>query len=228
LEGVDLSGTGEGHEISIQAEGSGGNQVIVDKISINGEEIQAEDGASWDKGDANEMQGGVHIHKGDEITFEVQGSEEAAEEAGDEAVAEEEVVDQTLTGDEDSNVLVGGDGDDTLTGGAGDDVMGGEAGDDTMMGGDGNDLFIFGADSGMDTADGGGGGWIDTVDLQGVDGGPSDSLEEAGDWTLETDAEYTIDAENNTIDFTDGDASGTITLEDGSVLEFENMDDITW
>ncbi|MBF0358039.1 MAG: hypothetical protein HQL70_05480, partial [Magnetococcales bacterium] len=141
--------------------------------------------------------------------------------------------DDKLVGGEGNDQLVGGDGNDILIGGEGNDQIDGGAGDDTfitgngndhMDGGDGSDLFIFGADSGgMNDVDGGAGqGWVDTIQIEGVEGPPG------GDWTIDTDAEYTIDAENNTIDFTDGDASGTITLEDGSTLDFDNIEDITW
>ncbi|MBF0297058.1 MAG: hypothetical protein HQL96_17890, partial [Magnetococcales bacterium] len=103
------------------------------------------------------------------------------------------------------------------------------AGDDTMIGGAGNDLFLFGSGGGLDHADGGAGGsWLDTVQLQDAGGAATQSLEHTGDWTLQTNAEYTVDAEHHTIDFTDGDASGTITLQDGSVLEFTNMERIEW
>ncbi|MBF0381874.1 MAG: hypothetical protein HQL69_12700 [Magnetococcales bacterium] len=124
------------------------------------------------------------------------------------------------------DILIGGDGNDQIDGGAGDDTFITGDGNDFMDGGDGNDLFTFAADSdGLNVADGGAGdGWLDTVQLTGVEGDPG----LGGDWTLETDAEFTIDSDNNTLDFTDGDASGTITMEDGSVLEFDNMENISW
>ena len=119
----------------------------------------------------------------------------------------------------DNDALESGHGDDKLDDGSGDDMMGGE---------EENDLFIFGADGGSDSADGGS-GWLDTVDMHGEDSaGPAYSLDEIGDWTLDTDDVYSIDTDDNTIDFEDENASSTITLADGSVLEFDDIDDIDW
>ncbi len=132
---------------------------------------------------------------------------------------------EQLDGGDGDDIILGGDGNDQMDGGDGDDTFVIGEGNDQMDGGDGNDLFIFGADAdGNNNVDGGGGqGWIDTVELTGVDGGPG----AGGDWTLETDADYTLN-DDNTIDFTDGDASGTITLEDGTTLDFDNIENITW
>ncbi|MBF0128217.1 MAG: hypothetical protein HQM02_13530, partial [Magnetococcales bacterium] len=131
-----------------------------------------------------------------------------------------------LDGGTGNDLLDGGTGNDRLTGGDGNDVLSGGAGNDNMDAGQGNDLFLFSAGGGHDQADGGAGGsWLDTVNLTDVGGGFS--LENTGDWTLQTDAEYTVNNDGS-IDFTDGDASGTITLQDGSVLDFTNMERIEW
>ncbi|MBF0181220.1 MAG: hypothetical protein HQM03_14450, partial [Magnetococcales bacterium] len=133
-----------------------------------------------------------------------------------------------LDGGTGNDILDGGTGNDKLTGGDGNDVLSGGAGNDNLDAGQGNDLFLFGSGGGHDQADGGAGGsWLDTVNLQDVTGGFSQSLEHSGDWTLQTDAEYTVGTDGS-ITFTEGDASGTITLYDGSVLEFTNMEKIEW
>ena len=139
--------------------------------------------------------------------------------------------DDTLIGGDGNDKLYGGGGDDTLDGGAGDDIMDGGAGDDTfegglgddtVLGGDGNDLFIFGTGDGSDTFDGGS-GWTDTVQLEDVGGGP----DAGAGWTLTTEEGYTVDADGSGLTF-EGEASGTITLQDGSKLDFNGVDKIEW
>ena len=82
------------------------------------------------------------------------------------------------------------------------------------------------ANMGNDTADGGaGGGWMDTLELNGLDGssGPGDG------WTLTLDQGSTI--ESSEMDgelLLSGDAGGTITFEDGGTLDFDNMEKIVW
>ncbi|MBF0346541.1 MAG: cadherin-like domain-containing protein [Magnetococcales bacterium] len=128
-----------------------------------------------------------------------------------------------------ADLLDGGAGNDTLTGGEGDDTLTGGAGNDLMDGGVGNDLFIFGSGSGHDTVSGGpGDGWLDSIQLQGVQAGPSTTLTDIGDWTLDTNASYTIDSVNHTIDFTEEGATGTIQLFDGSEMTFTDVDQIRW
>ncbi|MEX2312076.1 MAG: LamG-like jellyroll fold domain-containing protein, partial [Rhodospirillales bacterium] len=79
--------------------------------------------------------------------------------------------DDTLDGGDGDDVLIGGEGDDELHGGDGNDIIDGGAGDDAAYGGQGDDLFIFGAGDGADYFDGGS-GWSDTIQLDGVGGGP--------------------------------------------------------
>ncbi|MCB2101215.1 MAG: hypothetical protein KDE22_10125, partial [Rhodobacterales bacterium] len=140
--------------------------------------------------------------------------------------------DDILYGNAGDDTLSGGTGDDTLYDGAGNDTMYGDdgndvfvagAGDDQAWGGAGNDLFIFGAGDGTDTFSGGN-GWTDTVQLDGMDGAPNDG----NGWTLvvDGDAGYTIDGD--VLTFEDGDASGTVTLDDGSTLTFEGVEKIEW
>ena len=149
----------------------------------------------------------------------------------------------TLTGGDGNDVLDGGDKDDTLDGGAGDDTFYGGKGADTLTGGDGNDtfhgdsggeggdiawgdagddLFIFGDGAGDNTFHGGA-GWTDSVQLEDVSGGPG------GDsgWTLQVEDGATYTETANGLEF-EGDAAGTIVLEDGSELAFDGLDKIEW
>jgi len=127
-----------------------------------------------------------------------------------------------LYGEDGEDTLIGGAGDDTLTGGDGNDTIEGGAGDDEAFGGQGDDLFIFGAGDGADYFDGGN-GWSDTIQLEGVDGGPG------GDsgWTLQLDNGDTYTAGEDSIDF-GGEVSGKIELADGSELTFEGVEKLEW
>ncbi|MBF0423783.1 MAG: hypothetical protein HQL73_12420 [Magnetococcales bacterium] len=195
IEGVHLE-SGH-HTISIGAVDDGGNQVLVDKIAINGSEIQAEDHSTWNNGDAN-VQGGdaVHVHTGNAIDFNIQTDADGQAQAF-------EVSDHLH------------------------DVANAD-----VMGADGNELFIFGHGGGVDHVDGSATseGWLDSIHLEGVHGGPAADLDHAasGDWTLSSDHAYTVDAAHQTIDFNSHDASGTITMEDGTKIEFHNVEHIQW
>ena len=127
---------------------------------------------------------------------------------------------------------------------------------ETLKGEDGSDTFIFnqlyesgpggykvegGASSGssnslLDSLDigtnsGGGSAWTDTIQLdvanqapgngQGVSGGD-------GSWMLQTDDGYTINEDTKTVTFDNSDASGTITLSDGSEINFSEIEQIKW
>ncbi len=121
-----------------------------------------------------------------------------------------------------NDTIYGGDGDDTIYGGGGDDVIESGAGDDDVYGGSGDDLFIFGSGDGADYFDGGN-GWSDTIQLEGVDGGPG------GDsgWTMELDNGATYTETEDGIVF-DSEASGKIELADGSELTFEGVEKLEW
>jgi hypothetical protein len=84
-----------------------------------------------------------------------------------------------------------------------------------------NDLFIFGVGAGDDYFNGGA-GWADTVQLQGIAGGPSD-----GSWALQVSDDTAFVQGDHEIAFGEK-ASGTIELNDGSTLTFENVDKIKW
>jgi len=119
------------------------------------------------------------------------------------------------------DALRGGAGNDDLRGGAGDDVFFGDAGNDDLHGGAGNDLFIFGGGDGNDVFDGGA-GWTDVLHLDGVSGGPTD-----GSWTLHVDGDVGYTQTDSGLEF-EGEASGTVRLDDGSEVEFENVERIEW
>ncbi len=127
-----------------------------------------------------------------------------------------------ISGEDGDDVMYGGAGDDTLVGGDGNDIMEGGAGDDEAYGGQGDDLFIFGAGDGADYFDGGN-GWSDTIQLDGVDGGPG------GDsgWTMSLDDGVTYTETDDGIVF-DSEASGKIELADGSELTFEGVEKLEW
>lgn len=128
-----------------------------------------------------------------------------------------------LYGGEGNDILDGGAGRDTLYGGEGDDVFIASEGNDTAYGDAGNDLFIFGPGSGKDTFIGGDGDWTNSVQLEGTTG----SFGEDANWTLDVpnSVDYTETEEG--IVFDDS-ASGTIRFDDGSELDFEDVDGIFW
>ena len=142
----------------------------------------------------------------------------------------EEIVDISLgsTGDE---TLTGGAGSDVLHGLSGSDTLNGGAGDDALLGGDGADLFILLQGQGNDTISGGAGGdWTDTIELQ--DGSGGNAIGTYGsDWTVQFDSgsvESTgSDAQNSWLDLTD-DAAGTITMQDGTEIDFSGIEHIQW
>jgi hypothetical protein len=81
--------------------------------------------------------------------------------------------------------------------------------------GQGNDVFDGGAGS----------GWVDAISL---DGGADMPLGEFGvDWTLEIDDGTFSQDDPSALTLSD-DASGTITLSDGSTIEFTNVERIEW
>ena len=129
----------------------------------------------------------------------------------------------TLLGGTGTDTLEGGAGDDSLDGGAGDDSLDGGTGDDTLTGGDGSDLFIFGDAGGTDVIHGGvGGGWTDVIELQGDGGGaPEDG------WVVEF---TTGGIDNQGADYMNliQDSSGTITMDDGSLVTFDGIEKIEW
>jgi len=98
--------------------------------------------------------------------------------------------------------LIGGAGNDTLSGGAGNDILVDGAGNATLNGGSGNDFFVFQEDG-------------------------SDIGDLGTDWTVAVNSGSIESQDANSIDLSD-DASGTITLQDGNEVDFQNLERIEW
>ncbi|MGI9478643.1 MAG: cadherin domain-containing protein, partial [Hyphomicrobiaceae bacterium] len=132
-----------------------------------------------------------------------------------------------VTGGDGDDIIVGGQGQDTLNGGAGNDTLDGGTDNDLLYGGDGDDVFLFGEGGGHDAVDGGmGGGWIDSIELSAST--PGASIGEYGtDWTLVVDNGEIVSQGSDSISLSQ-DANGSIELGDGSVVEFHNVESITW
>ncbi|VAX04078.1 Alkaline phosphatase [hydrothermal vent metagenome] len=139
--------------------------------------------------------------------------------------AGDDIVDMTSnTYNYDQGVIVkGGEGNDTLWTSTGDDTLIGGTGNDSMFGGEGSDIFVFEANEGNDTVDGGA-GWTDVIQLNDVG---ADSQQ---GWTLTLDDGSMIastDEDANEMLLSD-DASGTISFDDGSTVEFDGIEKIVW
>jgi hypothetical protein len=111
-------------------------------------------------------------------------------------------------------IAVGTGGEDSITGGSGTDIV---------YGGAGSDILIFSEGGGTDTAYGGaGGGWTDAITLEDAAGGSN--LGTYGvDWTLTLDTGSIDSVNDDSIDLSD-DAAGTITLQDGSQIQFFDIE----
>ncbi|HKL05953.1 MAG TPA: Hint domain-containing protein [Roseovarius sp.] len=128
--------------------------------------------------------------------------------------------DDVIDGEAGDDQIFGNDGNDTLTGGTGADTLYGGLGDDEMylaegdvaFGGDGDDLFVLGNLNETGSS---------TITLTGGEGG-----ETTGD-TLQLNAEVTQDdiTFTNTDDAAGG-LSGTFTMTDGTVVNFDEIENI--
>lgn len=121
-----------------------------------------------------------------------------------------------------NDTLTGGDGDDTLDGGKGNDTINGGRGSDNLFGGAGNDTLIFGRGDTVDA-----GADDDMIILTGdEDGRPVDISVSGGDGydTLQLGKEADL---STLTPFTPGQPnSGSVTLKDGSLLTFSNVENI--
>jgi serralysin len=126
-----------------------------------------------------------------------------------------------LYGDSGNDALWGGAGNDQLHGGDGNDWLAGGPGNDRLDGGAGSDLFVFAAGDGHDQVTGGE-GWVDVVEIQGVEGDFN-----SGNWTLSLEHGQIVAQADGVATLSD-DASGTITLHDGSTLDFQGIETIQW
>ncbi len=115
--------------------------------------------------------------------------------------------------------------DDTIHGGDGNDTIIGGIGDDILNGNDGNDLFKYQTGDGNDTVNGGtGNAWIDTINLQ---DGETDLGTYGTDWTV-TLTQGEIESQNETRLELSDDADGTVNLQDGSTIDFTDIERIEW
>ncbi len=133
----------------------------------------------------------------------------------------------TLTGDGNANRIEGGAGNDSIDGGADNDTLVGGAGNDVLIGGAGSDNFEYFMGDGNDTIYGGsGGGWTDTID---VNAGTIALGTYGTDWTVSlTSGSITnTDTAGQALTLTN-DASGIITMSDGSTITFQEIERITW
>ena len=119
--------------------------------------------------------------------------------------------------------LIGSDHDDTLTGDSGDNVLEGGGGNDTLTGGAGNDMFVFAPGDGDNSVSGGvAGDWTDTIQINGVTGGPGD-----GDWTINVTSGTIVDTQADHLVLTE-DAVGEIVLTGGETINFEGIERVAW
>ncbi|WP_305000491.1 Hint domain-containing protein [Salipiger sp. IMCC34102] len=135
--------------------------------------------------------------------------------------------DDEVYGGTGNDTLFGGAGDDTLFGGAGDDILQGGAGRDTLFGGAGDDQLTVGAG---DSAFGGAGDDVFTLDDttgepgRTISGGAGD--ETVGD-TLKLGTRGNLrEVLENANDDGTGSFSGTATLDDGTVIAFDEIENI--
>jgi len=128
-----------------------------------------------------------------------------------------------LEGEDGNDILYGGADDDEIKGGKGNDTLRGGTGDDLLEGEDGNDIFLFGTGDGSDEVKGGGNGWTDIIRLENEDGTSLSS----DDWTLSLDSGSIQSSDDDEMVLSE-DASGVITLTDGSEISFEGIERIEW
>ncbi|WCL54662.1 DUF4114 domain-containing protein [Gimibacter soli] len=125
------------------------------------------------------------------------------------------------------DMVVGGGGNDTIYGEGGADHLNGDAGDDVIVGGEGADMLNGGdgsdvlfAGDGDYVSGGTGAGWVDTLDVSGIEGAGG-----SADWTLNLTSGSVVEQGADYITLTQ-DASGHLTTADGSEIEFEGIERI--
>ncbi|MEM8657040.1 MAG: calcium-binding protein, partial [Pseudomonadota bacterium] len=135
-----------------------------------------------------------------------------------------------ISGGAGDDALTGGIGNDVLSGEAGDDVITGGAGDDTYFGGDGADTLFLAADQGNDSFDGGGGGWTDVIELQGISGGAvvaGNTITGSG-WTMQLDnGSASVSGSGDQIDLS-ADAEGLLSFDAGGAIDVSGVERIAW
>lgn len=192
------------------------------------------------KGDAGDdvLQGDAGKDKlyggdGDDILVGGSGDDLLKGDSGDDGLYGNEGDDRLYGGDGDDR-LIGGSGDDQLFGGKGDDYFETGGGQDVIKGEQGADILSFSLGDGQATFKGGSGAWTDVIslDLTAVPGmvptqvGESWMLDfDEGQVMMNVDQDFAIS--DQSILFENA-ADGTITLSDGSEIDFDHIEEINW
>ena len=215
--GDDLVSGGQGND---NLKGGDGNDIVLGGTGRD----RLDGGKGDDVLDGGEGNDNIKAGDGNDQVFGGTGRDRIDGGKGDDIIDGGRDNDDIKGGDGNDTIL-GGHGNDKIDGGKGDDILDGGAGNDIIKGDKGNDQFVFGAGSGNDDIDGGKSAiYSDEVRLNDVTAGPGGEASGYGEWTLQTNDDYTVQDGHISFDF--GDASGTITLWDGSELEFSNIEDI--
>lgn len=168
----------------------------------------------------------MHGHGGDDTLYGQVGDDDLDGDNGNDVLYGGSGNDD-LSGNNDDDTLYGGSGDDKLTGGNGNDILIGGSGSDAAVGGNGDDIFVLSEGDGAgNTFEGGSNGaWTDAIEVTGADG--SGSPDDAWTIVLEDGQSWEIDTEAGSLDLGD-DISGTITLGDGTSIDFSELERIEW
>ena len=129
-----------------------------------------------------------------------------------------------IDGGDGHDTIIGSAGNDTLLGGRGNDQLEGGLGNDEAFGGEGSDTYAFNPFEGMDTFHGGE-GWTDVVQLNAL---ADENADPDNPWTIVVDGvQQEYDLAMGALEL-DPDSAGTITLSDGSELNFDGVEKIEW
>ena len=207
--------------------GSGDDDIYggADSDTISGGDgndfINAEDGADIVYG--NDGADALHGEAGDDTLYGGSGNDTVYGGTGDDILfGGEGSVSTAATYTEQA-----GSGDDSLYGGAGNDTLIGGDGNDYLSGGEGDDTFIYMVGDGNDIIDGGSvGDWTDSLEILAADG--TDTTTYGTDWTISLDTGTVTMVEGSDQMLLSDDASGTIDFSDGSQIELENIDNVSW
>nr|WP_321461885.1 Ig-like domain-containing protein [uncultured Cohaesibacter sp.] len=174
-------------------------------------------------GDGNDF---INGEDGADVIHGDAGSDSLHGEAGNDWIYGGEGTD-TIYGGEDSDVLFGEAGHDSIYGGSGNDYIIGGTGDDYLVGGEGNDIFYYQLGDGNDIVDGGAAGdWTDSLVILASDG--TDTTSYGTDWTISLDTGTMTMVDGSDQLLLSDDATGTIDFSDGSKIELENIDNVSW
>ncbi|ABG30296.1 type I secretion protein [Roseobacter denitrificans] len=135
-----------------------------------------------------------------------------------------------LQGGGGNDVLSGGAGNDTIYGDGGNDVLSGGLGDDVLYGGAGENTFLVAASEGSDTVVGGASGWTQTIELQDTTGGANvaGNTVTGNGWTMVLETGSSVEGQSADALALSEDAAGVITFDAGGIVEFTEIDKITW